>query len=457
MSVASSDPGATAALSSSTPADSRRWFALAVLCAAQFLVILDTSIVGIALPAIQAELGFEAGGLQWIFNAYVVAFGGLLLLGGRLSDLFGARAIFATGFGILTASSLLAGLAPSAEVLLAGRALQGVGAALIAPSSLSLVMALFGARPAELGRALGLWGAAAAAGGTAGVFLGGVVTEWLGWGWTFLINVPLGVLVLFATFVSLPLGIRQPGKVDLLGALLVTAGTALLVYAIVSIESSPAALPMLVLSLVILAAFVLVQRHRREPLVPLAIFRAPNLTAGNIVTALLGAAWIPMWFFLNIVLQQGLGLGAFESGLALLPMTVTIMVLMVAASGRIIGRIGAKNALVAGLALLAVALLLFAQMPADASFVGHVLVPSLLAGLGMSLAYVPSVIVSTAGARQEDGGLASGLVNTTYQIGSAIGLAAMVALAEGSSTTAFLGAATIALVATAIAAIAVRK
>ncbi|MCC6623546.1 MAG: MFS transporter [Deltaproteobacteria bacterium] len=455
MSVAASTSRASSAPSSS--ADSRRWLALAVLCAAQFLVILDTSIVGIALPAIQADLGFDASGLQWIFNAYVVAFGGLLLLGGRLSDLFGPRKVFATGFGILTAASLLAGLAPSAEVLLVGRALQGIGAALIAPASLSLVMALFGSRPAELGRALGFWGAAAAAGGTAGVFLGGVVTEWLGWGWTFLVNVPLGLLVLVATFALIPRGARRPGSVDVLGATLVTLGIGLLVYAIVAVESSSLALPALVASLVLLVAFVMLQRHRREPLVPLAIFRAENLAAGNIITALLGAAWIPMWFFLNMVLQQVLGLGAFDSGLALLPMTLTIMILMVGATGRVIGRIGPKRALVAGLALLTLALVLFAHMPADASFVGHVLLPSLLAALGMSLAYVPSVIVSTAGARAEDGGLASGIVNTTYQIGSAVGLAAMVAISGDASTIAFQGAAVIALVATLVAALAVRE
>lgn len=176
--------------------DPKRWLALALLCAAQFIVILDTSIIGVALPAIQTQLGFSPGGLSWIFNAYVIAFGGLLLLGGRLSDLFGARRLFTTGFVILTASSLLAGLATSQELLLAGRALQGVGAALIAPSALTIVMRLFAHNGAELGKAFGFWGAAAAAGGSAGVFLGGVITEWLTWPWTFLINVPLGLLVL---------------------------------------------------------------------------------------------------------------------------------------------------------------------------------------------------------------------------------------------------------------------
>jgi MFS family permease len=222
-------------MSTSLPVpDPRRWWALFLLCTAQFLVILDTSIVGIALPALQRALGFDAAGLQWIFNAYVVAFGGLLLLGGRLADLFGPRRIFGAGFAVLTAASLVAGVATSAPVLLIARAIQGAGAALIAPAALSMVMALFAARPPELRRALGFWGASAAAGGTAGVFLGGVITEWLSWRWTFLINVPIGVLVLLATPAWLPRGVRQRGRVDLAGAITVTSALALAVYAIVT-------------------------------------------------------------------------------------------------------------------------------------------------------------------------------------------------------------------------------
>ena len=205
-------------ISNASP-DPRRWWALFLLCTAQFLVILDTSIVGIALPALQRALGFDAAGLQWIFNAYVVAFGGLLLLGGRLADLFGPRRLFAVGFAILTAASLAAGLAGDSTTLLVARAIQGAGAALIAPAALSLVMALFAARPAELQRALGFWGASAAAGGTAGVFLGGVITEWLSWRWTFLINVPIGALALTAAPAWLPAGARRGGAVDLAGAL----------------------------------------------------------------------------------------------------------------------------------------------------------------------------------------------------------------------------------------------
>lgn len=428
-------------MTSSSNPDPRRWWALFLLCTAQFLVILDTSIVGIALPALQRALGFDAAGLQWIFNAYVVAFGGLLLLGGRLADLFGPRRLFAIGFIILTVASLVAGLATTHSTLLIARAIQGAGAALIAPAALSMVMGLFAARPTELRKALGFWGASAAAGGTAGVFLGGVITEWLSWRWTFLINVPIGLLVLLATNAWLPRGTRQRGSVDIAGAAMVTSALALVVYAIVTANEASGTRTGVLLSIsgALFVTFALLQRLRRTPLVPLAIFRAPNLTVGNVVMALLGAAWIPMWFFLNMYLQEVLGYGAFSSGLALLPMTLAIMFLMMMATERVVGRIGPKSALVLGLGVLGVALVLFAQMPVGGSFTEDVLLPSLLGAVGMSLAYIPAMITSTATARPEDGGLASGLVNTTYQVGSAIGLAAMVAVA-GSKTTSLLAA-----------------
>jgi EmrB/QacA subfamily drug resistance transporter len=418
-------------------ADPRRWWALAALCAAQFLIILDTSIVGIALPALQRELGLDAAGLAWVFNAYVIPFGGLLLLGGRLADLMGARRVLVSGFIVLTGASLAAGLASSGASLLAARAIQGAGAALIAPAALALIMTLFAARPAELGRALGFWGAAAAAGGTAGVFLGGVFTEWLGWRWTFLVNVPVGLGVLAAAFALLPRGEHRKGSVDLAGAAAVTLGLALLVYTVVTINDVDASwarsLGLLGASAGLLVAFVAIQRRRREPLLPLGLFATPNLTAGNVVMALLGAAWIPMWFFLNMVLQQVLGLGAFASGLALLPMTLAIMVLMMAIAPRVIGRLGPKRTLVVGLAILAGALALLARLPVDASFGVDVLLPSLVAAAGMSLAYIPAMIIASSGARSESQGLASGVINTTYQVGSAVGLAVMVAVAGGRS------------------------
>lgn len=418
---------------SSQTSDPRRWWALALLCAAQFIVILDTSIIGIALPAIQTSLGFTAEGLSWIFNAYVIVFGGLLLFGGRLSDLFGARRLFMLGFAILTAGSLVAGLATSQEVLLAGRAVQGLGAALIAPSAMTILVSLFGHNGAELGKAFAFWGASAAAGGTAGVFLGGVITQWMSWEWTFLINVPLGVVVFAASPGLLRKGVVSRGRVDWIGAILITAALILSVYAVVTTEpghwTSTATLVQLGGALVLVVVFVLVQAARAEPLLPLHIFKTPNLAVGNLLMALLGAAWIPLWFYLNLYLQQTLGFSAWESGLALMPMTVAIMVLMVGFSGRFIAVLGPKVSLVLGLAIMGGALVMLARLPADGDFWVDVLPASLLAALGMSLAYIPATMVGVSGARPEETGLASGLINTTYQVGSAVGLAAMVAVA----------------------------
>jgi EmrB/QacA subfamily drug resistance transporter len=457
-----------------TQLDPRRWQALFLLCAAQFIVILDTSIIGIALPAIQRALGFSPAGLQWVFNAYVIAFGGLLLLGGRLGDLMGARRMFMAGFAILGGGSVLAGAAWSADALLVGRAIQGVGAALIAPAALTLVMSSF-PDPKELSRALGFWGASAAAGGSAGVFLGGVITQWLDWRWALFINVPLALVVLAASPVVLRKSVRQSGGIDVAGALLGTAALVLSVYAIVGAQGGLARMAVLLgVAAVLFGAFVAVEKRRTHALVPLRIFSAPNLSAGNLVMALLGAAWIPGWFFLNLYLQQVLGRSPMQGGLALLPMTLAIMVLMMTITARLVNRFGFKKNLIAGLLLLAGSLGLFAVAPTGGSFVVHVLPASLLAALGMALAYVPATIAGVSGAKPEEGGLASGLINTSYQIGSALGLAVMVAVSAAKTATAsaagapatgalnagfqmaFLGAAAVAVGAALVAGLAIR-
>lgn len=410
----------------------KRWAALFVLCLAQFVVIMDTSIIGVALPAIQKDLGYSASSLQWIFNAYVVAFGGLLLLGGKLADLFGPRKIFLTGFGILTVASLLAGFAWSETVLNIGRTLQGVGSALIAPAALTLVMTMFTDQK-ELGKALGFWGAAAAAGGSAGVFLGGVLTQWLSWEWVFFINIPLGLIVLFAGPQFLSEGTRRKSKIDFAGALLATSGLVLLVYTIVAGGTfgwtSISTIAQFIAVVLLFIAFVQRQKRASDPLVDLNIFKRFNLTPANIVMALLAASWIPLWFYLNLYLQQTLHLNAFNSGLALLPMTAAIMIIMVGFTGKLIQRYGFKKNLVTGLTLLTAALIWFSQAPVDGTFLTNVLGPSLLAAIGMSLAYIPGTIASMSGAKPEEAGLASGLVNTSYQIGSAIGLAIVVVIA----------------------------
>ena len=410
---------------------SKRWAALAILCTAQILVIMDTSIIGVALPAIKNALGYSQSGLQWIFNAYVIAFGGLLLLGGKLSDIYGARRIFMLGFMVLTASSLLAGLASSPAILNFGRGLQGAGSALIAPAALTLVMSMF-TDPKELGKALGFWGASAAAGGSAGVFLGGVITEWLSWRWIFLINIPIGLLVLSLCKAYLLKGRTSIGKVDLRGATLITGALVLLVYAIVSAEhqgwTSAATIGELLASVIMLIVFAATQKRSKDPLLPFSIFKVPNLTSGNIVMALMAAAWIPLWFFLNLYLQQVLNYSAFESGLALLPMTLAIMLIMVGFTGKLVQRFGFKNNLVAGLAFLTASLILFSMATPGGSFAGTVLLPSILGAIGMSLAYIPGTIASMSGAKPEETGLASGIVNTSYQVGSALGLAILVVL-----------------------------
>jgi EmrB/QacA subfamily drug resistance transporter len=434
----------------------RRWWALALIAAAQFMVIMDTSIIGVALPRMQSELGFSQENLSWVFNAYVIAFGGLLLLGGRLSDLLGARRVFAAGWAVLLAGSVVAGAAGTVWVELTGRAVQGAGAALIAPSALTLLMTIFGREPKELTRALSLYGAAAPAGGTAGVFLGGVITEYISWPWVFYVNIPIAVAALVAVPALMPNAPARRGSTDLLGAVLVTAGLAVTVYAIVRAPEagwgSAATIGWLAAGVALLAVFVGVQAKRRAPLVRLGIFRAPNLAAANVAQLLLGGAWIPMWFFLNLYLQQVLGLGAFASGSALLPMTTVIMVMMIALAPRLMARLGAKPLVVTGLALLGAGLVWLSFVRVGGTFWVDVLPASLVAATGMALAFVPSLGTALSSARPEEGGLAAGIVNTSYQVGSALGLAAMTALATTGLAAPFLGAAGIAVAGSLLAA-----
>jgi EmrB/QacA subfamily drug resistance transporter len=415
-------------------ANSRRWLALGLIAAAQFMVIMDTSIIGVALPEIQRDLGFAPQDLSWVFNAYVVAFGGLLLLGGRLSDLLGARRIFAIGWLVLGVGSLVAGLADGVGVEVAGRAIQGAGSALIAPSALTLLFMTFGSNPKELTKALALYGAAAPAGGTAGVFLGGVLTEYLSWPWVFFINVPIAVGVLLLTPGVMPAGQAQRGRIDVLGALTVTLGLAAVVFAVVRVPEqgwgSPSTLIAGLVGIALLVAFVALQAGSAAPLMRLGIFRAPNLAAANIAQLLLGAAWIPMFFFINLYLQQVLGLGAFESGAALLPMTVTIMLGMVAVAPRLTAAFGPKAMTVGGLVVLGIGLVWLSRIDADGSFAVDVLPATLVTAAGMALAFIPSLSTALGAAAPEEGGLAAGIVNTSYQVGSALGLAAMTVVAS---------------------------
>ena len=408
-----------------------------------------------------------------MFSAYVIAFGGLLLLGGRLSDLLGARRVFVAGFALLAAAALLAGLAWSDDALVVGRALQGVGAALIAPSAMAIVLGLL-TTPSELGKAMAVWSASAPAGGTAGVFLGGVITEWISWRWTFLVNVPVAIAVLALVPSLLPRAAGRRGRIDVAGALAVTAAISLVVYATVTAPgngwSSARTIGVFAAAAALLAVFVAVEARRRDPLVPLGIFRAHNLSAANTVMALLGAAWIPMWFFLNLYLQHVLPYDAFESGLALLPMTGAIMLLMVGVTGRLVApvRLQAAAGRRAGAARRR-------DRPAGADPRGRLVRRRRAAGLARRRRGDVARVHPGAGRgalerEAEESGLASGLVNTTYQVGSALGLAAMTAVATGVSGSApdvvsltdgyraaFVGAALVALVASVAAALAVTR
>jgi EmrB/QacA subfamily drug resistance transporter len=402
------------------------------------MVIMDTSIIGVALPEIQQDLGFTSQGLSWVFNAYVVAFGGLLLLGGRLSDLLGARRVFSAGWVVLAVGSLVAGAAGSPAVELVGRAVQGAGSALIAPAALTLLFTVFGSTPKELTKALAVYGAAAPAGGTAGVFLGGVLTQFVSWPWVFFINVPLAVAVVVLTPSVMPAGVARRGSVDVAGAITVTLGLGSIVFAVVRAPQagwiSASTLVAGLVGLVLVGVFVLLQAKSHEPLVRLGIFRAPNLAAANAAQFFLGAAWIPMFFFVNLYLQHVLGLGAFASGAALLPLTVTIMVGMVTVAPRLITRFGPKTLTVAGLATLAAGLAWLSFIRADGSFWFDVLPASLVTAAGMAMAFIPSLGLALSSAAPEEAGLAAGIVNTTYQIGSALGLAAMTAVAAAFGT-----------------------
>ncbi len=440
-----------------TTARSRKGLALTLIAAAQFVVIMDTSIIGVALPDIQRDVGFTPDTLTWIFNAYVIAFGGLLLLGGRLADLLGARRMFALGWAVLLIGSIGAGVATAPWIEITARAVQGAGAALIAPAALSLLMAVFGGTP-QLPRAFAVYGAAAPIGGTAGVFLGGVLTEYLGWPWVFYVTVPIALAILLLTPAAFPAGARSAGRVDVLGAVTGTLGLAATVFGVVQAPetgwASTTTLVAIGAGILLLIGFGVRQARAAEPLLRPRMLRLPQLAGANVAQLLLGAAWIPMWFFLNLHLQNVLGATAFAAGAALIPMTLLIVLGMTLVAPRLAARFGTRAMLIGGFAALAAGIGWLALAPADGGYAGHVLPASLVAAAGMALAFVPSLSTAIASAPPADAGVASGLVNTSYQIGSALGLAALAAIsapiaasagAEAGYGAAFTGAAIIAL------------
>jgi EmrB/QacA subfamily drug resistance transporter len=412
--------------------------ALALLAMTQFIVVLDASIVNVALPSIGRDLEFSQENLSWVVNAYTLTFGGFLLLGGRLADLLGRRRMFIVGLILFGAASLAGGLAQSEAQLIAARTIQGLGAAIISPAALSIVTTTF-AEGAERNRALGVWGAVAGAGGAAGVLLGGVLTEFLGWEWVLLVNVPIA-LIAAALAPRLLMESRHPTATtfDIPGAVSVTAGLALLVYGLVNTVDvgwgSAETLAILAGALALLVVFVAIESRTSSPLMPFSIFRLRTLTGANIVGLLVGMSLFSMFFFISLYVQQVLGYEPLEAGLAYVPLSILIIVSAGGAS-QLVTRFGFKPPLIAGMLLISLGLLWFSRVSApDGSYVGDVLFPSMIVAVGLGFAFVPVTIAAVTGTRPGEAGLASGLINTSQQIGGALGLA--IAATVANSTTA---------------------
>jgi len=414
-----------------------RWFALIVLCLGTLMIVLDTTIVNVALPSIRADLGFSETSLAWVVNAYLLTFGGFLLLGGRLGDLYGPRRLFLTGIAIFTLASLACGLAGSEGFLVTARAVQGVGGAIASAVSLSLTMNLF-TEPAERAKAMGVFGFVASGGGSIGVLLGGVLTNSLDWHWIFLVNFPIGIAVVVLSLRLLP-GARTgaTGRLDVAGAVTVTASLMLAVYAIVNGNQagwvSGRTLGLLAAAAAFLALFLVVESRVTSPLMPLALFRLRNLATANVVGVLWAAAMFA-WFFLSaLYLQLVLGYSPLQVGLAFLPANLIMGALSVAVSARLVMRFGIKRPLAAGLTCAAVGLLLFARAPVGGGFVANVLPSMILLGIGAGIAFNPVLLAAMSDVAPEESGLASGVVNTAFMMGGALGLAVLASLAASRS------------------------
>ena len=413
---------------------------LLLSCLAQFMVILDVSVVNVALPAIRHGLGFSEVDLQWVVNAYTVTFAGFLLLGGRAADLLGRRRVFVSGLMLFALASLAGGISDSQGVLIAARAVQGLGGAVIAPASLSILTTTF-SEGAARNRAVGIWGAMGGAGGAAGVLLGGILTDLLSWRWILFINVPIGIIAAIAAqhYIVESRNAGRAREFDLRGALAATLGLTLLVLGIVRTDQTgwgdSSTLLLITAGVALLALFVLIEgRFAREPLMPLRIFRSRTLSASNIVVLLVGASSFGMWFFVSLYLQQVLGYSPIRAGLAFLPMTLCIVAGSTLAS-RLVGRVGAKPILITGMASLTVGLFWFTDISPTGTYLGDMLFPSLLTAIGIGLAFVPATISAVAGVARQEAGLASGLVNTARLVGGALGLAVLAAIATSRTNT----------------------
>jgi EmrB/QacA subfamily drug resistance transporter len=427
------------------------WMPLAVLATAQFLVVLSTSIVNVALPEIRAGLGLTPAGLSWVVNAYVLAFGALLLLGGRSGDVYGLRRVFLIGTALFAASSLGAALANDMVTLIVARAVQGVGAALLAPTALAMVLILFPDGPRR-GTALGVWGAVSGVGGAAGVLLGGLLSDVYGWRSVFAVMVPLAVAVLVATWRLLPADRPRGGRLDLPGALAVTLGLTALTYGV-----SSTIWPAMAAGALLLFLFLHLQRRSADPLVPVRIFKVGSVTAANVLMALLGTVWLGLFFFLPLYQQRVLGYTPMEVGMTQLPLALTIT-LASWATPRLTRRLSGRAVLTSGLLLLAAGLAWLARTPSDGTFLNDLLGPSVLIGAGLGAAFVQITVLSAADVPAADSGLAGGLINATRQIGGAVGLAALTVISlTGGYRGTFVAAALITLSTAVIALVTIRK
>jgi EmrB/QacA subfamily drug resistance transporter len=411
-----------------------RWLALIVLCLGDLMIVLDTTIVNVALPSIRDDLGFSQASLAWVVNAYLLTFGGFLLLGGRLGDLFGHRRLFVAGIGLFTLASVGCGLATSQGVLIAGRTVQGLGGAVVSAVALSLMMTLF-TEPAERAKAMGTFGFVASGGGSIGVLLGGVITDVLDWHWIFLVNAPIGVLVYVLSLRLIPesRGLDGSRRLDVAGAVTVTAALMIAVYAIVNGNgegwASLQTLGLLAVATALLAVFLLLESRVAAPLMPLRLFAHRNLSISNVVGILWAAAMFA-WFFLSaLYLQLVLGYSPLEVGLAFLPGNLVMGALSVWASARIVMRFGLRIPLGAGLAIAAAGLLLFARAPADGTYVLDVLPAMILLGFGAGIAFNPVLLAAMGDVEPAEAGLASGIVNTSFMMGGALGLAILASVA----------------------------
>ncbi|MCK8681316.1 MFS transporter [Streptomyces lichenis] len=429
---------------SAAPADRprRTWAVLAAACAGQFLVVLDVSVVNVALPSMRSDLGLSALGLQWVLNAYTIAFAGFMLLGGRAADLFGRKRMFLVGLGLFTAASVAGGLAAEGWQLLAARAVQGLGAAVLAPATLTIVTSSVPPGPART-RAIGTWSAVGAGGGAAGGLVGGVLTDLLSWRWVLLINVPVGAVVIVAAVLCIREGRGAEGRrrLDLPGAVLATAGLAAVAYGIVQTEQAgwgdAATLLPLLGGLALLAVFVAVEARTREPLMPLKVFRSRPVSAANAAMLVNGSASFAMWFFLTVYAQGVLGYSPLEAGVALVPSSLSV-VLGSKLAPRLMALVGARDLAILGALVAAAGFGWQSLMDADGSYATTILGPGILMMLGVGLSITPLASLATSGAAPGDAGLVSGLVNTSRTMGGALGLAVLSTVAAartGASAT----------------------